>query len=114
MNAQIQQQSADAKAQTDAQLEQMASQAKIAVNKSKSEGDKEVELIKFASNLYTSALTSGKELPEDIKRFADTILGNAIQPQMQEVAEEQMPEQEEAPEQGGFPEQEAEGQMQEE
>lgn len=113
MNAQIQQQSADAKAQTDAQLEQMSSQAKIAVNKSKSEGDKEVELIKFASNLYTSALTSGKDLPEDIKRFADVILGNAIQPQMQEVAEEQMPEEQEAPEQGEMPEQEAEGQMQE-
>jgi len=89
MNAQIQQQSAMAKSQSDAQLEQIGAQAKIAVNKSKSEGDKEVELIKFASSIYASSLSSGKPLPEDIKAFADQILGNAIQPQLQEQAIQQ-------------------------
>ena len=89
MNAQIQQQSAIAKSQSDAQLEQIGAQAKIAVNKSKSEGDKEVELIKFASSIYASSLSSGKPLPEDIKAFADQILGNAIQPQLQEQAIQQ-------------------------
>ena len=99
MNAQIQQQSANAKAQLDAQLEQLSSEGKVAINKSKSDGDKEVELIRFASGLYTSSIATGKPLPEDIKRFADTILGNAIQPQlleqaaMQEAASQQMAEQ---------------------
>ena len=86
MNAQIQQQSANAKAQLDAQLEEMSTSGKLSVNKSKTEGDKEIELIKFASALYTSTIASGKPLPEDIKKFADTILGNAIQPQMLEQA----------------------------
>jgi len=86
MNAQIQQQSANAKAQLDAQLEEMSTAGKLSVNKSKTDGDKEIELIKFASALYTSTIASGKPLPEDIKKFADTILGNAIQPQMIEQA----------------------------
>lgn len=86
MNAQIQQQSANAKAQLDAQLEEMSTAGKLSVNKSKTDGDKEIELIKFASALYTSTIASGKPLPEDIKKFADTILGNAIQPQMLEQA----------------------------
>lgn len=86
MNAQIQQQSANAKAQLDAQLEEMTTAGKLSVNKSKTEGDKEIELIKFASALYTSTIASGKPLPEDIKKFADTILGNAIQPQLLEQA----------------------------
>jgi hypothetical protein len=86
MNAQIQQQSANAKAQLDAQLEEMSTSGKLSVNKSKTEGDKEIELIKFASALYTSTIASGKPLPEDIKKFADTILGNAIQPQLLEQA----------------------------
>jgi hypothetical protein len=86
MNAQIQQQSANAKAQLDAQLEEMTTSGKLSVNKSKTEGDKEIELIKFASALYTSTIASGKPLPEDIKKFADTILGNAIQPQLLEQA----------------------------
>lgn len=89
MNAQIQQQSAMAKSQSDAQLEQIGAQAKIAVNKSKSDGDKEVELIKFASSLYASSISSGKPLPDDIKAFADQILGNAIQPQIKEQAAQQ-------------------------
>lgn len=86
MNAQIQQQSAAAKAEGDAQLEQMMAESKIAVNKSKNDGDKEIELIKFATAMYTSVVGKGFELPADIKQFADSILGNAIQPQLQEQA----------------------------
>lgn len=113
MNAQIQQQSAMAKSQSDAQLEQIGAQAKIAVNKSKSDGDKEVELIKFASSLYASSISSGKPLPEDIKAFADQILGNAIQPQIQEQAMQQQAEGEEM--MGEEPEEtEQEGEMEEE
>lgn len=94
MNAQIQQQSAQAKAQMDAQIEQVSAQSKIAVDKNKSEGNKEVELIKFATSMYAAAFSSGQPLPEDVKRLADTILGNAIQPQ---IMEQQM-ESQEAPE----------------
>jgi hypothetical protein len=54
MNAQIQQQSANAKAQLDAQLEQLSSEGKVAVNKSKSEGDKEVELIRFIYIIHSN------------------------------------------------------------
>jgi hypothetical protein len=105
LNAQVQMQSAQSKAQMDAQLEEVSAQAKVAVNKSKSEGDKEVELIKFASNLYTSSLASGQPLPEDIKRYADTILGNAIQPQMMEQAMLQQAAAQEMAAQQGAPEQ---------
>lgn len=102
MNAQIQQQSAAAKAEGDAQLEQMMAESKIAVNKSKNDGDKEIELIKFATAMYTSVVGKGIELPADIKQFADSILGNAIQPQMQEQAmqEQAAMEQQMAAEQG--------------
>jgi hypothetical protein len=89
MNAQIQQESAAAKAQGDAQLEQMMAESKIAVNKSKNDGDKEIELIKFATTMYASVVGKGIELPAELKQFADTILGNAIQPQMQEQAAQQ-------------------------
>ena len=112
LNAQVQIQSAQSKAQMDAQLEQVSAQAKVAVNKSKSEGDKEVELIKFASGLYAAAMASGKPIPEDIKMYADTILRNAIQPQIMEQAAmqqqamqeqsmaEQPPQEEQMPEEG--------------
>ena len=89
MNAQIQQESAAAKAQGDAQLEQMMAESKIAVNRSKNDGDKEIELIKFATTMYASVVGKGIELPAELKQFADTILGNAIQPQMQEQAAQQ-------------------------
>lgn len=105
MNAQIQQQSAAAKSQGDAQLEQMMAESKIAVNKSKNEGDKEIELIKFATAMYSSVIGKGVELPLDIKQFADTVLSNAIQPQVEQkmmkqeqqeqMQQEQMPELEE-------------------
>jgi hypothetical protein len=106
MNAQIQQESAAAKSQGDAQLEQMMAESKIAVNKSKNDGDKEIELIKFATTMYASVVGKGIELPAELKQFADTILGNAIQPQMQEQAaqqaamEQQMMAEEQAPMEG--------------
>lgn len=102
MNAQIQQESAAAKAQGDAQLEQVMAESKIAVNKSKNDGDKEIELIKFATAMYSSVIGKGIELPADIKQFADSILGNAIQPQLQEQAmqEQAMAEQQMMAEQG--------------
>lgn len=107
MNAQVQMQSAQSKAQMDAQLEQVSAQAKVAVNKSKSEGDKEVELIKFASGLYAAAMASGKPIPEDIKSYADTILRNAIQPQiMEQSAMQQQAMQEQAMAEQGAPPQE--------
>ena len=84
MNQQVQMQSAQAKAQMDAQMEEVQANMKIAVNKNHSEASKELELIKFASGLYTSAMSSGKPIPEDIKAYVDTILKNAIQPQMME------------------------------
>jgi CRISPR/Cas system CSM-associated protein Csm2 small subunit len=115
MNAQIQQQSAAAKAEGDAQLEQMMAESKIAVNKSKTNGDKEIELIKFATAMYTSVVGKGIELPADIKQFADSILGNAIQPQLQEQAmqEQAAMEQQMIAEQGA-PEQVTEEQITEE
>lgn len=95
INAQIQQQSALSKSEADAQLNQMESQNKIAVNKSKGDSDKEVELIRFASTIYANALSSGRELPQEIKVFADTILGNAIRPQVKQAQMEAQMEQEE-------------------
>jgi hypothetical protein len=102
MNAQIQQESAMASAQSSAQLTQMEAESKIAVNRSKGESDKEVELIRFASTIYANALSSGRELPQEIKVFADTILGNAIRPQVQQAQmEAQMQQQEMAGQMGG-------------
>jgi hypothetical protein len=81
----------------------MMAESKIAVNKSKNDGDKEIELIKFATTMYASVVGKGIELPAELKQFADTILGNAIQPQMQEQAaqqaamEQQMMAEEQAP-----------------
>lgn len=102
MNAQIQQESAMASAQSTAQLTQMEAESKIAVNRSKGESDKEVELIRFASTIYANALSAGRDLPQEIKVFADTILGNAIRPQVQQAQmEAQMQQQEMAGQMGG-------------
>jgi hypothetical protein len=95
MNGQLQQQSIQAKSQADAQLEQMITEGKMAINKSKGDSDKEIELIKFASLMYSNAISKGQELPESIKALADTILKNAIQPQIDEqIAKQQQMEQE--------------------
>jgi hypothetical protein len=83
MNAQIQQQSAQLKMEQDAQILQMESQGKIAINQSKGAADKEIELLRFASQMYSSSFSSGVELPENIKQMVDTILGSAIQEKMQ-------------------------------
>lgn len=109
MNQQVQMQSAQAKAQMDAQMEEVQANMKIAVNKNHSEASKELELIKFASGLYTSAMSSGKPIPEDIKAYVDTILKNAIQPQimeqMQQAAAQQQVAQQAPEEMTEMPEQ---------
>jgi len=90
MNAQIQQQSSQQKMQQDAQLEQLSSQGKMAVNKSKGDSDKEIELIKFATMMYSESLKTGQPLPDEIKQLADSILGTAVQEKMQQKQQEQM------------------------
>jgi hypothetical protein len=93
MNAQIQQQSAQMKMQQDAQLVQMESQGKMAVNKTKGDSDKDLELIKFATTMYMESLKTGQPLPDEIKAMADSILGSAVQEQMQQKQQEQMAQQ---------------------
>lgn len=93
MNAQIQQQSAQMKMQQDAQLVQMESQGKIAINKTKGDSDKDLELIKFATTMYMESLKTGQPLPDEIKAMADSILGSAVQEQMQQKQQEQMAQQ---------------------
>jgi hypothetical protein len=93
MNAQIQQQASQQKMQQDAQLEQMSSQGKIAVNKTKGDSDRDLELIKFATNMYMESLKTGQPLPDDIKQMADSILGSAVQEKMQQKQQEQMAQQ---------------------
>lgn len=95
MNAQIQQQSAQMKAQQDAQLYQLESQGKIAVNKTKGDSDKELELIKFATTMYLESIKTGKELPNDIKQYVDSILGSAMQSKIKEEQQQEEPQQEE-------------------
>ena len=90
MNAQIQQQSAQQKMQQDAQLSQLDSQGKIAVNKTKGDSDKDLELIKFATAMYMESLKTGQALPEEIKGMADSILGTAVQEKMQQKQQEMM------------------------
>jgi hypothetical protein len=90
MNAQLQQQSAQQKMQQDAQLEQLASQGKMAVNKTKGDSDRDLELIKFATNMYMESLKTGQPLPDDIKQMADSILGTAVQEKLQQKQQEQM------------------------
>ena len=90
MNAQLQQQSAQAKMQQDAQLSQLESQGKIAVNKTKGDSDKDLELIKFATTMYMESLKTGQPLPDEIKQMADSILGTAVQENMQNYQEEQI------------------------
>jgi hypothetical protein len=89
MNAQIQQQSAQMKSQQDAQLYQMEAQGKIAVNKTKGDSDKQLELIKFATTMYTESIKTGKELPTDIKQFVDSILSSAMQPEQPEQQQQE-------------------------
>ena len=93
MNAQIQQQSAQMKMQQDAQLVQMESQGKIAINKTKGDSDKDLELIKFATTMYMESLKTGQPLPDEIKAMADSILGSAVQEQMQQKQEEEQQKQ---------------------
>ena len=114
MNAQIQQQSAQAKMQQDAQLFNLESQGKIAVNQSKGDNDKDIELLKFASTMYASAFSSGKELPNDLKQIVDGILGAAVQEKMQK--QQEIMQQQEAMQQQAMQEQgmESEEQMTEE
>jgi hypothetical protein len=104
MNAQIQQQSAQQKMQGDAQMIQLEAQSKIAVNQSKGETDKDIELLKFASAMYSVSFNSGKEMPEDIKGLADNILNSAVQEKMQKQQQIQMAQQQsqqQAQQQGG-------------
>ena len=93
MNAQIQQQSAQMKMQQDAQLYQLESQGKIAVNKTKGDSDRDLELIKFATTMYMESLKTGQPLPDDIKQMVDSILGEAVQEKMQQKQQEQMAQQ---------------------
>lgn len=93
MNAQLQQQASQQKMQQDAQLFQMESQGKIAINKTKGDSDKELELIKFATTMYMESLKTGQELPEQIKQLADSILGTAVQEKMQKSQEEEQAKQ---------------------
>jgi len=90
MNAQIQQQAAQVKVQEEMQLEQVQAQSKIAINKSKEEADKDLELLKFASTMYSVSISKGVELPENIKQIVDGILGSAAQEKMQKQQQEQM------------------------
>ena len=93
MNAQIQQQASQQKMQQDVQLEQMSSQGKIAVNKTKGDSDRDLELIKFATNMYMESLKTGQPLPDEIKQMADSILGSAVQEKMMQKQQEQMSQQ---------------------
>jgi hypothetical protein len=122
MNAQIQQESAQLKMQQDAQLFNLESQGKIAINQSKGDNDKDIELLKFASTMYASAFSSGRELPDNLKQIVDGILGSAVeeklqkqQIQAQQINQEQ--QQMQAQEEGAVSEEEAiaqEDQQQEE
>ena len=122
MNAQIQQESSQAKMQQDAQLIGLESQGKIAINQSKGDNDKDIELLKFASTMYASSFSSGKELPDNLKQIVDGILGAAVQEKMQKQqaqaqAEQQAQQQQQAQQEGqdgeGQEEQQQEGQPEE-
>jgi len=93
MNAQIQAQASQQKMQQDAQLTQLESQGKMAVNKTKGDSDKELELIKFATTMYMESLKTGQPLPDEIKQLADSILGTAVQEKMQKQQQEAMTQQ---------------------
>jgi hypothetical protein len=93
MNAQIQQQSAQQKMQQDAQLVQMESQGKIAINKTKGDSDRDLELIKFATTMYMESIKTGQPLPDEIKQMVDSILGTAVQEKMQQKQEEEQQKQ---------------------
>ena len=110
MNAQIQQQVSQQKMQQDAQLSQLESQGKMAVNKTKGDSDRDLELIKFATSMYMESLKTGQPLPDEIKQMADSILGSAVQEKMQQKQQEA--EQQQAQQQQQ--EQEQQGQQQEE
>jgi len=110
MNAQIQQQVSQQKMQQDAQLSQLESQGKMAVNKTKGDSDRDLELIKFATSMYMESLKTGQPLPDEIKQIADSILGSAVQEKMQQKQQEA--EQQQAQQQQQ--EQEQQGQQQEE
>ena len=112
MNAQIQQQSAQLKMQQDAQLFQLESQGKIAINQSKGDNDKDIELLKFASTMYASAFSSGRELPDNLKQIVDGILGSAVEEklQKQQIQAEQINQEQQqmqAQEEGAVSEEEA-------
>ena len=113
MNAQIQQQSSQAKMQQDAQLIGLESQGKIAINQNKGDTDKDIELLKFASTMYASSFSSGKELPDSLKQIVDGILGSAVQEKVQKQQQQAQAEQQaqqQAQQQGQ--QQEGEGEQQ--
>jgi len=95
MNAQIQQQVSQQKMQQDAQLSQLESQGKMAVNKTKGDSDRDLELIKFATSMYMESLKTGQPLPDEIKQIADSILGNAVQEKMQQKQQQEEAQQQE-------------------
>jgi len=112
MNAQIQQQSAQLKMEQDAQLFNLESQGKIAINQSKGDNDKDIELLKFASTMYASAFSSGRELPDNLKQIVDGILGSAVEEklQKQQIQAEQINQEQQqmqAQEEGAVSEEEA-------
>ena len=95
MNAQIQQQVSQQKMQQDAQISQLESQGKMAVNKTKGDSDRDLELIKFATSMYMESLKTGQPLPDEIKQMADSILGSAVQEKMQQKQQEAEQQQQE-------------------
>jgi len=82
----------------------------MAVNKTKGDSDRDLELIKFATSMYMESLKTGQPLPDEIKQMADSILGSAVQEKMQQKQQEA--EQQQAQQQQQ--EQEQQGQQQEE
>jgi uncharacterized membrane protein YukC len=79
--------------QQDAQLVQMESQGKIAINKTKGDSDRDLELIKFATTMYMESIKTGQPLPDEIKQMVDSILGTAVQEKMQQKQEEEQQKQ---------------------
>ena len=90
-NSQQSQQSAQDAMELEAQKDQILAKNKIDVNKVKSEGDKELSVLNFSAEMIKQSFISGKALPAEMELFVNSVIKNAVQPQIeqhqQDVAE---------------------------
>jgi len=113
MNAQSQQQSIQAKAQADMQLEQMSGQAKLAVVTTEQKMKQDLSQQDFVQQVLMKSFEMGKELTPELQQIVGAYFQKK-QMEEQQIMQQQMAEQQQMAQQQQMQEQGQEEQIPEE